>query len=215
MRVARSQTSRSSLLLLGVMSVAMLTLHGCSYRVEYVRAPDFYRQAIQGGAPDRVRLPDGTMRVYVYDGDERSDLQRRANANAKPFEVREVDERGNITLRALLPEHVLANTLTCIRNEEYEALWDQMISDQTKISFNQEHDDGFAAWVDIIRRNRVDMMRFLNRMTLELPRSGVISENKGNGVISFRFSPQIARDFKYRRVLIISEGYGLKLLAIR
>ena len=47
MRVARSQTSRSSLLLLGLMSVAMLTLHGCSYRVEYVRAPDFYRQAIQ------------------------------------------------------------------------------------------------------------------------------------------------------------------------
>ncbi len=203
-----------TLILLTCLSAPPL-LAGCSYRVEYVRAPDFYRQAIRGGAPDRVTLPDGTVRVYVYDGDTRSDLEHRAKQNGKPFEVREVDDRGNVTLRALLPEHVLANTLTCLRNEEYEVLWDQLISEQTRISFDREHEDGFAVWRDIMTRNRLEMMRFLNRMTLELPRSGVVSENEGQGIISFRFSPQIARDFKYRRIAVISEGYGLKLLAIR
>lgn len=183
------------------------------YRIEYVKHPEFHRSATRGATPQREVLPDGTVIVHVYGDEDESDLQRKANSKSEPFKIREEKENGEIILRAILPEHVLANTMTCLRNEEYEMLWEQMLSERTKLAYSQEglDKDDFAQFFS---ENRQELARTLNRMILGLPRQEVVTDNLGNGVLQYRLVPQVAAQFKFRKVQIVGEGYGLKLLLI-
>lgn len=188
---------------------------GCEpYRIEYIKRSEFYRQASRGSIPGRAVLDDGTVIVTVYGDEDESELKRRASSESEPFRIREETDSGKIVLRAILPEHVLANTLTCLQNEEYELLWDQLLSERTKLAY-AERGLGVEDFVQFFRKERQELARTVNRMVLGLPRQEVVTENLGGGVMQYRFVPQVAGAFKYRKVQLVSEGFGLKLLIIQ
>ena len=187
---------------------------GCEeQRIEYHKRPSFYKKASATRLPDRIVLEDGTIIVYV-DSAGSSKLKKKTQNKAKPFLIREKMENGDIILRAVLPEHVLANTLACLRNEEYELLWDQMLSQRTKTAYERE-DMGVEEFAAFLAKRRIELAKGVNRMLLGLPRNDVVTENLGDGITRMRFHPNLAKLFRFKTVDIVSEGPGLKLLMIK
>lgn len=189
-----------------------LTLAACeTYRVEYHKRPAFYKSAAVGELEDRVTLDDGTVIVYSTRGEQAAG--GGVNTDGERFRIREELDDGTIILRALLPQHVLANTMTCLRNQEYELIWDQLLSEQTRRSY-ELHDQGYDEFAAFFEANRLELGATLTRMMLGLSRGESFMENVGGGVILFRFHPRIAPQFEFKIAKVIAEGGGLKLLII-
>jgi hypothetical protein len=184
---------------------------GCeTYRVEYHRRPAFYKSAAVGQLEDRVTLEDGTVLVYSTRGESGTTGDR---ASGERFQIREELDDGVVILRAMLPQHVLANTMTCLRNQEYQLIWDQLLSKQTKHSY-ELHDQGYDQFAAFFAANRLELGATLTRMMLGLSRGESFMETLGGGVILFRFHSRIAVDFEFKTVKVIAEDGGLKLLII-
>ena len=199
--------------LLAAAAIALAALSACEpYRIEYHNRPSFYEKASEQKLPDRVTLDDGTTIIYGEPGDK-SALQKKAK-DSERFKIREKTEDGKIILRNMLPEHVLVNALTCLRREEYELLWEQLLSEHTKLALEGQGKDK-EYFISFARENRTDLGRTLTRLLLGMPRMETIVENKGQGVIECRLNPRVASQFKFTRARIINEDFGLKLVNIR
>ncbi len=195
-------------------AAALLIAAGCGrYRIEYHERPGFY-EAAGGAKQERVTLDDGTVLIY-RPRQTSADLQRASGeAEGERFEIREEKEDGTVVLRALLPEHVLANTLTCLRNEEYDLLWEQMLSAQTRRAY-ELRGQGYEEYKQFFSTNRNELAATLTRITLGLSRQESYMENIGGGVIRFRLHPRVASAFKFKTADVVAEDNGLKLLIIR
>ena len=156
-------------------------------------------------------MPDGTVIIY-RDRSNRSNLGS-PDGEARTFLIREEFESGRVVLRGFLPEHVLANTLTCLQNQEYDLLWEQLLAERTRaayVSRGMGRED-FAAF---FAKHRRELAATTNRMILGLPRNEIVSDNIGAGVVRLRFVTQVAGQFKFRSVTMASERGGLRLVVI-
>ncbi len=194
-------------------AAAMLLAAGCeTYRVEYHRRPGYFRDAAKAGSADRVTLDDGTVLVFTERAAS-SELQR-GSGEGGAFRLREEREDGTIALRAMLPRHVLAITLQCLHNEEYELLWDEMVAQQTKREY-ELRGQGFEEFREFFRTHRSELAATLSRMLLGLSSFQAFMENRGGGVMRCQFHPQVAMQFKFKTVDMVAEAGGLRLLMIR
>ncbi len=192
-------------------TIVIAAVEACdTYRIEYHKRPSYFRRLADGPMPDRVELEDGTVLVY-----ETRDLSGRPTEgiSENTFQLREELEDGSSVLRALIPEHVLANTLNCIRNGEYELLWDQMLSVRTKLAY-AERGEGAEEFSAFFQKNRIDLAKTLNRMLDGITSYETVIEDVGDGVTVCRFWPQIAQQYRFKRVAIVREDFMLKLLLI-
>lgn len=190
---------------------------GCqSHRVEYHKRPAFYERAALGKLPDELVLEDGTVIKY-QSVEGQSSFGRAGDDRRKPFAIREEHEdalgKKHITLRALLPEHVLANTLACLRNQEYELLYEQMTAQCAKEKCELE-EGGVESFIDAMRRNRHDLVATLTRMVAGMPHEEVAMINMGDGITRCKLRPQISEPFKFKSVDVIKEDGAMKLLRI-
>ncbi len=202
-------TKPASLLLI---PCACCLFAGCEpYRIEYHKRPAFYDRLVESPLDDRVVLDDGTVLIYQTRGQE--DQATSDGGEKKVFQIREELDDGSIVLRALMPEHVMANTLECLRTGEYELLWDQLLSERTKLAYAEQGQgcDEFAAFFQTHRR---ELAKTLNRMLLGIASHEVVIEDVAPGVTECRFWPQIARDLKFKKVTVVREDLGMKLLMI-
>ena len=87
-----------------------------------------------------------------------------------------------------------------------------MLSERTKLAY-ADQGQGQEEFSAFFREHRREMARTLNRMLLGITVHEVVIENAGNGVTVCRFWPQVAKDFRFRKVSLVNE-YGLKLLLI-
>jgi hypothetical protein len=196
------------------LALAALAIAACStYRVEYHKRPGFYRNTASGPQPDQVTLDDGTVLVFTT-REPTSELTRQADSASEPFRIRQEHEDGTIVLRALLPQHVLANTLTCLRNQEYEQIWDQLLAEQTKRAYDLQG-QGYEDFETFATANRNELVAMLTRLLMGLVRGEAFMENMDGGVVRFRFHPRVATEFEFKTVEVVSEGGGLRLLMIR
>jgi hypothetical protein len=199
-----------------VAAILILMLGACQeYRIEYHDRPAFYADAMEGGpGPDRVTMPDGTIVVF-RDKKLQGNLQKEAEGTeAQPFLPREELEDGSIILRAILPEHVLYNTLACIREHDYELLWDQMLAQETRDSYVRRG-EGLEEFGAFIEEHRNDLGKTVNRMFHGLVRNEVVADKIGAGVVRYRFIPQIGKQFKFKSVTMVNELDGMKLVVIQ
>jgi hypothetical protein len=186
---------------------------GCEpYRVEYHKRPAFFEKAAMGDLPEQVVLDDGTVIKYSNYG-EQSTMGRTGDDSQRPFLIREEMPDGEIVLRAILPEHVLVNTLECLRNEEYELLWEQMLSEHTRQQFEAEG-GGKDECLSYFRKHRHDLVATLTRMVAGLPAQHTRFDPLGNGVTRCRLRPQFVGDLKYKYFDITRESLGLKLVTM-
>lgn len=194
--------------------LAGAALAGCEpYRVEYRRQrPAYYQRMSDAPIPDRVQLDDGT--IIVYGPDENGKNHFRAQAEGSGFKLRTQDDDGTVRLHALLPEHVVANGLHCLRQGEYRLIWDELLAERTHMAYEAE-ELGYEDFERFCRINRVEMARTLNRMLVGFVHHEVAVERRGDGIIECRFWPHVENLFDFRVVEIAQEGFGLKLAVIR
>ena len=130
---------------------------------------------------------------------------------AKTFKPREVKDDGTVVYRALLPEHVISNTMNCLRNQEYELLWDDVVSESARRGYvaSGKSREAFVSWCVA---NRGELMMMLNRMSFGYyGGSDVVVDQLPDMKFRVRFSPQLESQFKFRQVTIVQEGFGMKL----
>ncbi len=195
--------------------IILMTTAGCeSYRVEYHKRPAYMMNAAGLQENDQVTLEDGTVIVYsTREVAPEATGDPVANPSEK-FQIREELDNGEVVLRALLPQHVLANTLTCLRAEEYELIWDQLLSERIRMEY-ELRGQGYEDFERFFATNRLELAATLTRMMLGLSSGDAFMKNVGGGMVRFYFHPRIAPQFKFRTVEVISEGGGLRLLIIR
>ncbi len=210
---ARIRTLVAGALVSGGLAITLATA-GCeTYRIEYHRRPAYYKSAATGQLEDEVTLEDGTVLIFTSRGGE----ARTDGSDGEPgerFQIRQELDDGTIVLRAFLPQHVLANTMTCLRNQEYELIWEQLLAERTKHSYELS-EMGYEEFAGFFRANRMELAATLTRLMLGLSRGESFMENVGGGVVRFRFHPRIAPQFEFKTAEVIGEGGGLKLLIIK
>jgi hypothetical protein len=193
-------------------SAFLCSLGGCeSYRVEYHRVPAFYHQVSMTELPDRTSRPDGTVMVFETNDPRRG--QSRAGGDGTRMKIREEAEDGTIQFRAAIPEHVIANLMACLVNEEYELVYTGLLSDLTRRAWEDEGSD-IDDFIDHFEEHRTEMLRTLNRMHHGLSGFDTVLERVTDDIIECRLRPSVARGYRFTRLRVIHEGNSLKLLNI-
>ena len=190
---------------------------GCKeYRIEHVKRPAFYQKASKEKLPDQVVLDDGT--IVKYESIEApSSLGMKADGDDKVFLPREETEdslgKKTVTLRAIFPEHVVLNTLNCLRNEEYELLWEQGVSKRTKEQF-EDPDVGLEEFTTYMQKQRHELVASLTRILTGMSGQEVAVERLGDGVTRCRLRNQYVGNLKFTKVDMVKEDHNLKLLMV-
>ncbi len=191
--------------------VVLQALVGCEqYRVEHHKRPSFFQRASMGKLPDEVRMADGTVVRYSTYEEKGGGKTARAPGRA-PLQIREEHDDGTVTLRCMVPEHVLVNFLECLRNQEYELVWEQLLSEHTRQQF-QEDGSGVDACVAYLRRNRHDLVATLTRMVAGLAAQETRFDSMGDGRTRCVLRPQHVGKLKYKYFDLTREGIELRLL---
>ena len=192
----------------------MAAMPGCErYRIEHHRrSPIFSNPNYVDNVQREVTLEDGTVLVFET-FTARSSYGRKGANKSEPFKIREEFEDGNIVLRALLPRHVLTNLLVCIRNEEYELVYDKLLARQTRQTY--EAGIGVEGFSDYLRRHREPLAEWLRRMVVGIPLQQVQMKQLSGGVTRCFLRPQIAGQFTFKSLDVHLENGQYKLLMIR
>lgn len=211
-------TRRRPTLALSLLAALSMVAAGCErYRIEYHRRPDWHARMVDGPLPDRTVLPDGTIILY-----NQSDSKKAfAPVNDAPgFELRRTNDDGSVSLFALLPEHVILNTLNCVRGGEYQLLWDELVSERTKMRYEEEG-LSYAAFETFFRENRIELGRTLARMSIGISMQDAAVTTLQPGHYRVQFWPHIINaskqkggGFAFNYVEIVREGFALKLHTI-
>jgi len=217
MTAARRHRARGAIALGALAIVAPLVVAACTpYRIEHRRRAGFESKMVEGGLPDRVVLDDGTVIEYTT-GPRGASMAPPADegdgAERRVFKLRDERPDGSIQLHALVPQNVVANTLVCLRNEEYELLWREMLAQEARDAYERDG-QGVEEFADYCRRNRIELAQFLNRMNLGFASYQTVIDRREDGVLVCRLWPKVAELFRFRRVLMVYEDYEVRLLGI-
>jgi hypothetical protein len=185
---------------------------GCQpYRIEHHKRPSFYQRAAMGKLPDEVRLEDGTIIRYTTYDEPTGGKAKSAAPQRKPMMIREEHEDGSVTLRCFIPEHVLVNLLECLRKQEYDLIWHQLLAEHTRQEFEAQG-GGMDECTTHFRKHRHELVATLTRMVAGLPTQQTRFDPMGNGVIRARIRPQHVGKLKFKYFDLTREGIELKLL---
>ncbi|MFZ9879841.1 MAG: hypothetical protein ACO3QC_00370 [Phycisphaerales bacterium] len=223
------RVSYAAIFLAGVVS-AVACLASCGPRVEYRARPGF---ATGDEMPDEITLDDGTIVRYIpvseflarkkarkegRDFDAARAAQASEGAAPKPgFVAWEELQDGSVRMSAIMPEHVVANTMRAFREERYAELWSQLVArdvrDRAEAAEGKDAArDRFVAWA---ARKRTDVMTLLNRMSFGFSTNAVIMRKIGPTTLQLTLAPQVAGEFKVKVVEIEYEGDRVTLAGIR
>ena len=192
---------------------ASLLQIGCEpYVIEYRKKPGFASQMRSSSFQDGV-TSDGVEIRWVEPEKSKVDGFEQM-IGGETFRIREERENGEIILRAKLPQHVLVNTLACLRNAEYQLLWDQMLAAQTR-RYYEGLENGYEQYETYLQKHRTRIAALLNRMIVGRTFGDLIKSELDDGTIHCRLRRHLQRDFKFHEVLIVPEGRELRLLTIR
>jgi hypothetical protein len=210
-----------------VAAAALAASLGCQEeRVEYQYRPGYMTDP---NAPSEVTLADGTRVVFVDTPIGQSTIDRDRIKNPKPkpvklgpdgkpipvkqFEPREQTDDGKVILRNITPDHVVANTMQCMRLEEYRLIWDQLLAPETRSAYERSGGyEAFAAWC---ATNRRPTMELLNRMRFNAMGSDVVMDKVSPTRMRARLSPHLWDQFKLRVIDFEMTDDGMKLVSIQ
>jgi len=156
--------SRAAALLLGV-----FLLTSCQQKViEYREVPDWARQL--GAVESSHTEDDGTEVRWVHDVADKSYVATGTigedgsfKPGAPPPGLREETLQGPV-LHCALPMSVVANLRECMVNEEYDLVWEQLLSQQQRDHYEAGGEEGRAAFELFLTQARKDLVTCLRRM---------------------------------------------------
>jgi len=191
--------------------IALVGIGGCKTQTTEYRSQPGWQTALSGGNTSGHTRNDGTIVKYSSTND--------ASSNAikdylKTIELQEKDEvTGEVTVRSILPEHVLTHTLTCLRDRNWDLLYEQIISEKSRHYYSQL-EDGREKFELFFNTNRRELAKTLQRIHGGKG-FGDVNTQGNRDVIIYELSPKVARDYKYKSVTFVREGQLLKLDLIR
>ncbi|MFO0895218.1 MAG: hypothetical protein U0574_09740 [Phycisphaerales bacterium] len=214
-------------------------LAGCLEKTQYLHRPGFLADAAGRQREEQMTLPDGTKvvisdrmpgseeeqeaarhfvfsRVEILDETDEARKAREkkeAEEGIKELQMREETPDGKVILRAFTPEQVLAHMMTCLRNEEYDLLYEQVLDPASRNRWKEQ--GGPEAWRAWCEENRRELMSTLNRMSFSLLGGDVVLEKTGANVLRSRFAPRLHSQFKFHVVEMSYTADGMKLLSVR
>ncbi|MDP7008454.1 MAG: hypothetical protein QGI78_02680 [Phycisphaerales bacterium] len=160
--------------------------------------------------PNEVVQKDGTIVKYATVGSSRTEAVSRY---LDGIELRSEDLlTGEITLRAVLPEHVLEQTLVCLRDRDWDLLYEQVLANVTREHY-EEKDRGREEFNAFFERYRKELGKTVQRLLRGKSFGDVMVHDEGEMVI-VTFAPGSLGDFKFHTVKLIREGEFLKLAVI-
>ena len=196
----------------------VLSAVGCTpYRIEYHKRPAFYKEASEQELLDEVTLDNGTV-VRFLDQDPFATASPGENGEAQATSadtnIRVESTDGSVVLRTAAPEHVLAHAKRCIRQREYQLIWDQLLATRTRSAYEREGRsfDDFATFCE---ENRPAMMETFNRMGFALYSSDVVQEAIPSNGVRYRMHPRLSEQFIFTEFDVVRESSGFKWLMIR
>ncbi|MBT4530023.1 MAG: hypothetical protein HOC27_02355 [Phycisphaerae bacterium] len=193
--------------------VCGIFLFGCETKTVEFRTRPTWHTALSGSnsLPSEEVRADGTIMKYSSVASSNGAILQEYLDNVV-FE--EKDElTGAITLRSVLPEHVLTHTLRCLRDRNWELLFDQIISSQMQQFYNQK-EHGQDEFVEFFSSNRRELAKTLQRMHGGKGFGEVTSSKNGN-VTVYTFVPSVSRNYQFKTVSFMREDEFLKLHSIR
>jgi hypothetical protein len=180
--------------------------------VQYRKKPAYYQQ--MAGASFRNGVTDEGVEIRWQEPTKAAANPYEQVIGKEVFRIREEQPDGTVIIQAKLPQHVLINTLTCLRNNEYQLLWDQMLARSTR-NFYERQEDGYIKYESHLRKHRKDMAAMINRMIVGKTFGEMETQHADDGTIRCRLRKKLRREFDFKEVLIVSEDHKLKLLTIR
>ena len=195
--------------LFGIMMVLMFTI-GCETRqVKYVDVPSW--QLREGVVSERYIDSDG---VLVINRPRKMSGVTDIGKDGRGADSGRIEnETGEVTLQAILPDQVVSHVVQCLFDEEYELLWDQLLSDKTKQQY-EEAGQGKQEFIDFLRANRNELYSAMNRMLIGIRSPEVIREAGPHGGTRLRFHPHFADSFEFVAIDTVFENMQMKLLMI-
>ena len=131
---------------------------------------------------------------------------------AKELQLREVERDGSITLRAVMPEHVMAHFVDAVKSHEYGPFYRQMLADEARTAYDRAGgEEVFVAWAE---KNRKELLAFLNRMGSNWSSSEVITERVNALRMRYRLDRRNLPDIRFEVVEITNEHGGVRLALI-
>ena len=183
--------------------VFLLFALGCEPTVvQYRKKPAYYQQ--MAGASFRDGTTEDGVQIRWQEPTKSVSSPYEQVIGKEVFRIREEQADGSVVIQAKLPQHVLVNTLTCLRNNEYQLLWDQMLARSTR-DFYERQEDGYVKYEAHLRKHRKDMAALVNRMIVGRTFGEVETQKADDGTIRCRLRKKLRRDFEFKEVLMVSE----------
>ncbi len=137
---------------------------------------------------------------------------RIADPRFLPHEAqREVDDDGNVTLRAKGPRHLMRHIFETLRNDERELFVEQVLSDATKQEFidhGKEPEEAF----DMLLADFEEINQLFARMPMAENAPNARYERIGTNMHRLRLVKGVGRDLKWQGFDMITEDGYEKLL---
>lgn len=212
----RLMNSRSFSIVLA--AIASLTI-GCVER-RVVRSTDMLAglPGAEGGqAPVRPGVAQGPEWDQLLAQFEESGADDDPNAEWLPAEgqhLREVSRQGDIRLISQTPSHVMFHLTQTLRNDEFELLRDQVLSERTRRNYAERGRDPMEA-VAFLNRNEQAVADLFGALPLGEQTPGVLLENIGPNAFRLRAPPAMAPDLRFTQFDVIIERGTFRLLMIR
>jgi hypothetical protein len=183
---------------------------GCTtQKIEYRTRPAWH-YTMSNTIKNEVTRDDGTLVKYASIGGQNS---ATVQEYLDSIQLEEVDElTGKLTLRAVLPEHVLSQLLTCLRDRNWDLLFDQILSDEARYYF-ESRENGIAEFRYFFINNRRDLAKVLQRMIKGNAFGDVKLIDEGS-FTKITLASHASGDYKFKKVTLVRESDFLKLYSI-
>lgn len=134
-------------------------------------------------------------------------------AAPKDFQVREETKSGEVILRAIMPEHVMAHLLDALKSEQYGPMYAQMLADEARSAYDRA--GGEAAFVAWATENREPLLIFLNRMGSNWSGAEVMTEQVTPSRLRYRLDKRNIPNMRFERIEVTMEHGGCRLAMVR
>ena len=184
---------------------------GCETQTVEYRSRPSWHTALAGGLTAEHKREDGTVMKF---GSSNESSSLAVQKYMDTIVLEEKDEiTGELTLRSILPEHVLKHTLTCLRDRKWDILYDQIPSTKSK-AYYEARDNGRDEFEAFFIKHRRELAKTLQRILGGKGFGDVIISEHGDELV-FTLSPRIRGEYEFSSVSFSREDQYLKLQTIQ
>ena len=188
-----------------------LILTSCQIdKTEYRTTPSWHL-AMGTSLPKNKILDDGTLVIHEIIGGRNS---AAVEEYLSGIEMESKDDiTGEITLRAVLPEHLLSQTLVCLRDRKWDILYSQILSRGAQDYF-ESIDSDLVYFKEYFNAHRLEFAKTMRKM-IQSQSFGDTLVQKDDPYTTLYFAPNMLGNFKFKRLELITEDDYLKLNSIQ